>query len=164
MVELRQSAEFSGWLRRLKDDTPVWLEVTNLMIPTLNDGEEETLALVDWMLENLGDSVPLHFTAYHPDFKLRDKPRTPHDTLHRARRLAMQRGMKFVYEGNVLCEEGHTTFCPNCQRALIRRSWNNLKTFELTAEGNCNHCGTQIPGHFPWVGRPGKASYRFDLQ
>ncbi len=151
-------------LIRLKRDTSVWVEITHLMIPALNDAEEETKALVDWILENLGDSIPLHFTAYHPDFKLRDKPRTPHPTLHHARHLAMQRGMKFVYEGNVLCEEAHTTFCPNCGKALIRRSWNDLKTYELTTEGACSHCRTHIPGHFPRTAPPGKAVFRFDIQ
>lgn len=151
-------------LKRLKQHTPVWLELTNLMIPTLNDSEEETKKLADWILEHLGDSVPLHFTAFHPDFKLRDKPRTPHHTLHGARRLAMERGLKFVYEGNVMCEESHTTFCPQCRKALIRRSWHDVKAYELTPEGTCKYCGTQLPGHFSRITRAKKATSRFDVQ
>lgn len=151
-------------LKRLKQNTSVWFEITNLMIPTLNDEEEETKKLADWILENLGELVPLHFSAFHPDFKLRDKSPTPHDTLHRARRLAMERGLKFVYEGNVMCEESHTTFCPHCGKALIRRSRYDLKAYELTPEGTCRYCGTLIAGHFPRITKARKATSRFDVQ
>src|SRR5262245_22999403 len=85
----------------LKNETPVWFEITNLMIPTLTDAPEETRRLADWILAKLGPDLPLHFTAFHPDFKLRDKPRTPPETLHRARETALAAGLHFVYEGNI---------------------------------------------------------------
>ena len=91
-------------LKWLRHETGVWFEMTNLIIPTLNDGDSEFKELCDWVLNNLGDDVPLHFTAFHPDFKLPDKPATPPETLHRARRLAMQMGLKYVYEGNIFSD------------------------------------------------------------
>ena len=93
-------------LKWLRHETGVWFEITNLIIPTLNDGDSEFKELCDWVLENLGDDVPLHFTAFHPDFKLQDKPPTPPETLHRARRIAMQMGLKYVYEGNIYSDGG----------------------------------------------------------
>lgn len=159
-ITLTHLAPVLDTLKRLKDDTGVWFEITNLMIPTLNDSVEETQQITDWILENLGDSVPLHFTAFHPDFKLRDKPRTPHETLHQARRLALQAGLKYVYEGNVFCEESQTTSCPKCGKALIRRSWHDLLSYDVTAEGNCKHCGTRIAGYFDRPAHIRKAAYR----
>ena len=93
-------------LKWLRHETGVWFEITNLIIPTLNDGDSEFKELCDWVLENLGDDVPLHFTAFHPDFKLQDKPATPPETLHRARGMAMQMGLKYVYEGNIFSDGG----------------------------------------------------------
>ena len=95
---------------------------------------------------NLGDDVPLHFTAFHPDFKLLDKPATPPETLHRARKLAMEMGLKFVYEGNIY-SDGGDTICPGCKRRIVRRSWHSVETNEIVA-GKCRHCGTPIPGVF----------------
>ncbi len=133
-------------LRWLRHETNVWFEITNLIIPTLNDKEDELKQLCDWVLKNLGDDVPLHFTAFHPDFKLRDKQPTPPETLHRARALAMQMGVKFVYEGNIL-SDGCDTLCPGCKRRIVRRSWHDVLTDDLR-EGKCMHCGTQIAGVF----------------
>lgn len=133
-------------LRWLKHETEVWLEITNLMIPGENDDPDETARMCDWIVENLGDDVPLHFTAFHPDFKMLDKPRTPAATLRRARRIAMSRGIKFCYVGNVFDEEGQTTFCPRCGLGLIRRSWHDLLEYRL--EGDCCPCGEKIPGFF----------------
>ena len=133
-------------LRWLRHETDVWFEITNLIIPTLNDADEELKQLCGWVLENLGDDVPLHFTAFHPDFKLLDKPRTPPETLHRARALAMEMGLKFVYEGNIY-SDGANTICPGCKQTIIRRSWHDLLQHEAPA-GKCRWCGTRISGRF----------------
>ncbi len=131
-------------LRWLRKETPVWFEITNLMIPTLNDDPEETRRLCDWILENLGADIPLHFTAFHPDFKLRDKPQTPPETLHGARRTAIDAGLNFVYEGNIFSEAG-STYCPSCKSLLIERSWHKI-TKNIMSEGHCPRCGMTIPG------------------
>ena len=133
-------------LRWLRDETDVWFEITNLIIPTLNDADEELKQLCGWVLENLGDDVPLHFTAFHPDFKLLDKPRTPPETLHRARAIAIDMGLKYAYEGNIYNEGGNTT-CPGCTRVVIRRSWHDILLNDAP-EGKCRHCGTQLAGVF----------------
>jgi pyruvate formate lyase activating enzyme len=124
----------------------VWFEITNLIIPTLNDEDSEFKELCDWVLENLGEDVPLHFTAFHPDFKLNDKPPTPPETLHRARRMAMQMGLKYVYEGNIFSDGGNT-ICPGCKQTIIKRSWHSITANKLK-DGCCAHCGTRIPGVF----------------
>jgi pyruvate formate lyase activating enzyme len=131
-------------LQWLKNETSVWFELTNLLIPTLNDGAQEIAELSRWVLQNLGPDVPVHFTAFHPDFKLQDKPATPPETLHRARKIAMETGLNYVYEGNIF-SDGSSTRCPSCDKLLIRRSWhkvleNNLKN------GACPKCGVAIPG------------------
>jgi pyruvate formate lyase activating enzyme len=128
----------------LKKETPIWFEITNLMIPTLNDDPDETRKLADWILNHLGPDVPLHFTAFHPDFKLQDKPPTPPSTLHRARRIALDTGLHYVYEGNIFSEAANTN-CPNCHELLIRRSWHEVLRNDLRA-GNCPRCRTPIPG------------------
>ena len=134
-------------LKTLRHETNVWIEITNLIIPSLNDSQEETKELCGWMLENLGDDVPLHFTAFHPDFKLRNKPGTPPETLHRARQLARERGLKYVYEGNIL-SGGADTMCPGCGRVLISRSWHRVSEVRVQPDGTCQHCGARISGHF----------------
>ena len=134
-------------LRWLRHETNVWFEITNLIIPTLNDDNSEFKELCDWVLTNLGDDVPLHFTAFHPDFKLNDKPPTPSATLHRARKLAMEMGLKYVYEGNIFSSDGGTTYCPNCKTPVIRRSWHSVLTNNLR-DGKCAGCGTEIAGVF----------------
>lgn len=131
-------------LRWLKNETPVWFEITNLIIPGLNDDPVETRELADWILSNLGPEIPLHFTAFHPDFKLQDKPPTPPQTLHRAREIAREVGLHYVYEGNIHSEAA-STYCPHCQQLLIRRSWHSVVSNHLAA-GNCPGCATPIPG------------------
>jgi pyruvate formate lyase activating enzyme len=131
-------------LQWLKLETSVWVEITNLMIPTLNDDPAETSRLADWILNNLGPDVPLHFTAFHPDFKLQNKPRTPPETLHRARRIALDAGLHYVYEGNIFSEAGNT-YCPDCGTAVIVRSWHDVLENTLK-EGNCPACGCNVPG------------------
>jgi pyruvate formate lyase activating enzyme len=133
-------------LRWLRHETGVWFEITNLIIPTLNDDDLEFKQLCDWVLQNLGDDVPLHFTAFHPDFKLQDKPPTPPETLHRARRMAMQMGLKFVYEGNIFSDGGNT-ICPGCKQTIVKRSWHSVTANKLIGN-RCARCGTRIPGVF----------------
>lgn len=134
-------------LKWLTNETDIWFEITNLMIPGENDDPDETRRLCDWVLANLGDGVPLHFTAFHPDFKMIDKPRTPAATLKRARQIALSAGIKYCYVGNVFDDEGQTTRCPACGTALIRRSWHDILEYSL--DGNRCPCGNTIPGCFP---------------
>jgi len=133
-------------LQWLKNETDVWFEITNLIIPTLNDAPSETRALADWVLDHLGPDVPLHFTAFHPDFKLRDKPRTPPETLHAARATAMEVGLHYVYEGNIYSGGAHT-ICPSCKKLLIRRSWHDVQENHLKNDC-CSNCGLAIPGRW----------------
>ncbi len=135
-------------LQYLKHETDVWFEITTLLIPDENDSDAEIDAMTRWIKKNLGSDVPHHFSAFHPDWKMRDKARTPPKTLSRAREIAMSNGLKYVYTGNVHDQEGDTTFCPDCHAAVIVRDWYNLKSWDLNGNGNCKHCGTQIPGVF----------------
>jgi pyruvate formate lyase activating enzyme len=128
----------------LKNETNVWFEITNLMIPTLNDSPVETRRLAEWIFTNLGPDVPLHFTAFHPDFKLRDKPCTPPQTLHVARGIAHEVGLHYVYEGNIQNAAAHTN-CPSCGWLLIKRGWHHVQENHL-AHGRCAACGLPIPG------------------
>ncbi len=143
-ITLTHLAPVLETLTRLRKETNVWFEITNLMIPTLNDDENETRKLAEWILENLGPDVPLHFTAFHPDFKLQDKPRTPPETLHRARKIARETGLHYVYEGNIL-SDGGDTHCPKCDALLIQRSWHDVRSNRLK-NGACPNCGHAIPG------------------
>ena len=143
-ITLTHLAPVLETLTRLKKETNVWFEITNLMIPTLNDEENETRKLAEWILENLGPDVPLHFTAFHPDFKLQDKPRTPPETLHRARKIAREVGLHYVYEGNIFSDGGDTC-CPQCDALLIHRSWHDVRANRLK-NGACPNCGSTIPG------------------
>lgn len=133
-------------LKWLKHETDIWFEITNLMIPGENDDSEETERLCDWIVKNLGDSVPLHFTAFHPDFRMTDKPRTPATTLKRARQIAIAAGIKYCYVGNVFDEEGQTTYCWSCKKPLIRRSWHDVTENKLNGQ-RCP-CGATIAGVF----------------
>jgi pyruvate formate lyase activating enzyme len=128
--------------------TDVWLEVTTLLIPGQNDGDDELHKQCDWLLEHLGPDVPLHFSAFHPDFKMRDVPATPPATLQRARRIALDAGLRFVYTGNVRDPEGQTTHCPGCGTTVIGRDWYDLTAYHLTDDGRCTACGAALPGVF----------------
>src|SRR5262249_26351631 len=122
-------------------------EITNLMIPEENDSPEETERMCDWIMNNLGDDVPVHFTAFHPDFKLMNRPHTPAATLVRARKQALQAGIKYAYVGNVYDLERQSTYCGNCEEVLIERDWFDLGVYRL--KGNhCAFCGHVIPGVF----------------
>jgi pyruvate formate lyase activating enzyme len=131
-------------LKWLHNETRVWVEITNLIIPTLNDDPVETRKLSEWILANLGPEVPLHFTAFHPDFKLQDKPPTPPQTLHRAREIAREVGLHYVYEGNIFSEAANT-HCPSCNALVIRRSWHDVLENRLH-HGHCPTCHRAIPG------------------
>ena len=145
-ITLTHLAPVLDTLKWLKNETTVWFEITNLMIPTLNDATDETRRLCDWIFDNLGPDVPLHFTAFHPDFKLQDKPRTPPETLDRARAIALEAGLHYVYEGNIRTDAGHT-FCPSCKTLLIRRSWHDVQENKLV-DGRCPQCRLAIPGRW----------------
>jgi pyruvate formate lyase activating enzyme len=134
-------------LRYLKRETDVWFEVTTLLIPGHNDGPEEVDRLCDWFLQELGPDVPLHFSAFHPDFRLRDVPATPPETCKRARRQAQAHGIRHVYSGNIHDESGQSTYCPGCGEPVIQRDWYRLGRYAID-EGACRRCRTPIPGRF----------------
>ena len=137
-----------GTLKYLKHETNVWFEITTLLIPGKNDSPEEVRAMSQWIFRELGPDVPLHFTAFHPDFKMTDLEPTPASTLARSRKIAMEEGLHFVYTGNVHDREGGTTFCPSCKSPLIVRDWHRIESYRLTPEGHCPDCDTKIPGVF----------------
>ncbi|TLZ26599.1 MAG: AmmeMemoRadiSam system radical SAM enzyme [Gammaproteobacteria bacterium] len=140
-------------LEYLKHETKVWFEITTLLIPGENDSRAEIEAESAWLSNHLGPDVPLHFTAFHPDWKMLDKPRTPSATLTRARHIALANGLRYVYTGNVHDREGGSTYCPHCHTRLIERDWYELGEWKLTDTGACLRCGTAIPGVF--AGPPG---------
>ena len=131
----------------LKHETDVWIELTTLLIPGENDSQEEIKKECGWILKNLGDSVPLHFTAFHPDFKMQDKEMTPAKTLTAARKTATGMGLKYVYLGNVHNVEGQTTYCPVCKEKLIKRNWHTVIADNIV-NGRCSNCKTVIDGVF----------------
>ncbi len=135
-------------LRWLKQETAVWLEVTTLLIPGENDSEDEVAKLCAWMAKVLGPDVPLHFTAFHPDFKILDLSPTPASTLRRARRQALTAGLRHVYTGNVSDEAGQSTYCGACGELLIERDGYDLGAWRLDPQGRCRACGHALSGHF----------------
>ena len=140
-------------LRYLRHETTVWFEITNLLIPGLNDSDAELDSMTGWVVDELGPDVPMHFTAFHPDFKLLDRPPTPPDTLTRARRIALGNGVRFAYTGNVHDADGSSTYCPACATLVVERDWYSLGRYRLTGDGACSGCGSRIPGVFD--GPPG---------
>ena len=132
----------------LKHETNVWFEITTLLIPGRNDSSEEIAALSKWVARELGLDVPLHFTAFHPDYKMTDVVPTPGATLTRARTIARGEGLRYVYTGNVHDRHGGTTFCPDCHEPLIVRDWYRILDYGVTREGACGHCGAAVPGVF----------------
>jgi pyruvate formate lyase activating enzyme len=135
-------------LTYLKHETDVWTEITTLLIPDHNDSDEELQGLSQWIMNELGPDVPLHFSAFHPDWKMLDVPPTPPETLTRAREIAMNAGLNYVYTGNVHDRSGGTTHCPSCDAPLIVRDWYEILSFHLSDEGSCTTCGTAIAGRF----------------
>lgn len=132
----------------LKHETDVWFEITTLLIPGMNDSDAELSAMCAWLRTELGRDVPIHFSAFHPDYKMMDTPATPSATLIRARGIALRAGLDYVYTGNVHNREGDTTFCPNCKAALIERDWYQINDYRLNRSGHCPHCNTKIAGRF----------------
>lgn len=132
----------------LKERTNVWFEITTLLIPDENDSSKEIEAQCDWIIKNLGPDVPLHFSAFHPDYKMRDKQKTSPATLKRARSIALDKGLHYVYMGNVHDTEGDTTYCPECGKKLIVRDWHEVKDWYLNENGTCLNCGYKISGRF----------------
>jgi len=132
----------------LKHETDVWFEITNLMIPGHNDADSEIEAMSQWIATNLGPDVPLHFTAFHPDWKMRDVPHTPHDTLIKAREIALKNGIRYVYTGNVYDKANQSTYCHQCHQVLIGRDWYELSDWRIDHHGRCNKCQSKIPGYF----------------
>ncbi|MBK9702482.1 MAG: AmmeMemoRadiSam system radical SAM enzyme [Betaproteobacteria bacterium] len=125
-----------------------WLEITTLLIPGRNDSDAELTAMCRWIARELGTDVPLHFTAFHPDYKVTDVAATPAATLRRARRIGLDEGLRYVYTGNVHDRDGGTTSCPGCRAPLIARDWYEIRRYDLTPEGACPHCGTPVAGRF----------------
>ncbi|BEH01928.1 AmmeMemoRadiSam system radical SAM enzyme [Brooklawnia propionicigenes] len=129
-------------------ETNVWVELTTLLLPGYNDASSDLREMCRWIVTELGPDVPLHFTAFHPDNRMRDLPRTPTRTLARARAIAQEEGLHYVYTGNIEDPDGQTTYCPNCKSPVIRRDRYTIDSYDLDAEGRCRVCGTQIPGRF----------------
>ncbi|HSO96041.1 MAG TPA: AmmeMemoRadiSam system radical SAM enzyme [Acidimicrobiia bacterium] len=135
-------------LEYLVHETDVWVETTTLLIPGKNDSDDEVDRMTSWVVEHLGPDVPMHFTAFHPDFKMLDVEATPPATLSRARDLALANGVRYAYTGNVHDRDGGTTRCSGCGTALIERDWYQLGIYELTDDGRCRVCDTAVPGRF----------------
>jgi len=131
----------------LKKETAIWFEITTLLIPDENDSPEEVKQECDWIMENLGGGIPLHFTAFHPDFKMTYKERTPEKTLNTAREIALSMGIKYCYTGNVHNIDGQTTYCPGCNTPLIKRDWHSVISNKIR-DGKCYNCGIEIEGRF----------------
>lgn len=134
-------------LEYLAKETHTWLEITTLLIPGENDDEREIGSLLDWMTQHLGTQIPLHFSAFHPAHRMLDRPRTPAATLQRARALALERGLAFVYTGNINDEEGGSTNCPQCNGQLIERAGFQVLRNRV-CKGHCPDCRAPVPGRF----------------
>ena len=141
-------------LQYLKHETAVWFELTTLLIPGENDSDAELDRMTAWVVDHLGVDVPMHFTAFHPDWKMRDHPHTPPATLTRARNIAQANGVRYAYTGNVHDADGGSTWCPSCGELLIERDWYALGSWQLDATGACASCGQAVPGVFE--PRPGQ--------
>jgi pyruvate formate lyase activating enzyme len=140
-------------LEYLVHETDVWVELTTLLIPGENDSASEIDEMTRWVVETLGSDVPMHFTAFHPDFKMNDLPSTPPETLSQARRIAIENGVRYAYTGNVVDPTGGSTSCHSCGQLLIERDWYRLGRWNLDDCGHCLHCGTKCAGRFD--GPPG---------
>jgi len=135
-------------LEYIRHETAVWLEITTLLIPGENDSPAELEAMTRWIADRLGPDVPLHFTAFHPDWKMRDKPDTPPETLLMARRIALNNGLRHVYVGNVHDKAASSTYCHRCGQILIGRDWYTLSDWNLRGDGCCMQCGAKLAGVF----------------
>jgi pyruvate formate lyase activating enzyme len=135
-------------LEYLKSETTTWFEITTLLIPGENDSDGEIDQMAQWIMDKLGPDVPLHFSAFHPDWKMMDRPPTPPATLTRARQIARNNGLRYVYTGNVHDPAGSSTYCHACATRLVERDWYQLGEWQLTDCGDCNRCRTRLPGVF----------------
>ena len=139
-------------LKYLKHETDVWFEITDLIIPGENDSEKEIDEMTSWVVKHLGADVPMHFSAFHPDWKMMNKPRTPKSTLVRAREIALANGLRYAYTGNVHDFDGHSTYCHACNHRLIGRDWYELSDWKIHFDGNysgnCTNCGEPVAGVF----------------
>jgi len=133
-------------LTYLKRETSVWFEITTLLIPGKNDSDDELKAMSEWIMKELGPDVPLHFSAFHPDYRMLDVPPTPPETLKRAQAIARNAGIHHVYVGNIHDEEGSSTYCHGCGEKLIGRDWYVMTKWNLAANGSCRKCGAGLPG------------------
>jgi pyruvate formate lyase activating enzyme len=141
-------------LEYLVRETGVWTEITTLLIPGRNDSDEELQAECKWIAEHLGADVPLHFTAFHPDWKMTDIEATPPATLARARAIALREGLHYVYTGNVHDEVGGSTYCPSCSKPVIVRDWYEIGGYHLSDSGACRYCSAQLAGRYQKFGKP----------
>ena len=144
-AKLNPVLETLAWL---KHESQTWFEITTLLIPGKNDSDNEVRAESRWIMKELGPDVPLHFTAFHPDWKMTDIGPTPASTLKRARRIALDEGLHYVFTGNVHDRAGGTTHCPGCGAALIERDWYRIEAYRMTPDGRCPDCGTAVAGRF----------------
>jgi pyruvate formate lyase activating enzyme len=135
-------------LQYIKHETSVWLELTTLLIPGENDSEAELEAMTQWVVEHLGPDVPMHFTAFHPDWKMQHTPPTPLATLLQARQIALKNGVRYAYVGNVHDKSADSTYCHHCQKLLIGRDWYQLSEWNMNGSGHCLFCGEQCAGVF----------------
>ena len=135
-------------LKYVKHETDVWLEITTLLIPGLNDSDQELEEMAQWVVENLGPDVPWHFIAFYPAWKMQDVPPTPESTLTRARKIAMKAGVRYAYTGNVSDEAGGSTYCHQCGKKLIGRSSYIITEWHLTKDSLCEACATPCAGVF----------------
>ncbi len=135
-------------LEYIKNETDVWLETTTLIIPGYNDSDEELNAMTQWVVEHLGPDVPMHFSAFHPDWKMMDVPPTPPTTLTRAREICIQNGVRYAYTGNVHNPAGDSTYCHHCREKLIGRDWYVLTEWNIAEDGKCSFCQTPVAGKF----------------
>ena len=141
-------------LEYLVKETGVWTEITTLLIPGKNDSDQELEAECQWLREHLGRDVPLHFTAFHPDWKMTDIEATPAATLTRARKTAQRAGLRYVYTGNVHDETGGSTYCPSCENPVIVRDWYDIRGYRLGDDGACQFCGARLAGRFQKFAKP----------
>lgn len=145
--------------------TKVWMELTTLLIPGENDSDREITNLSDWILQNIGADVPLHFSAFHPDYRMMDKPRTPAKTLRHAREIAKRSGLNYVYVGNIHDPEADSTYCPQCGALVIGRDWYELTAWHMNEAGQCQSCQTPIAGVFePTPGHWGRKRQPVSIQ
>jgi len=135
-------------LKYLKHQTDVWLETTTLLIPGMNDSDDELHKMTQWVVSELGPEVPMHFTAFHPDWKMMDIDSTPPSTLRRARQIAIDNGVRYAYTGNVHDESGGSTYCHGCGQRLIGRDWYQITDWQLNDQGHCLKCGAVCAGVF----------------